>query len=226
MKTIDQLDLAGRRVLIRVDYNVPLDKSGDVSRITDDSRIRAGLETVRHAADSGARVILTSHMGRPKGQREASLSLEPVAQRLGELLEKPVGFVNECVGTEVEARVASMADGEILVLENLRFHAGEEANDPEFGQALATLAEVYINDAFGAAHRAHASTAGVPARTEQRAAGLLLAQELKSLGALLRNAESPFVAIIGGAKVSDKITVIENLMERCLLYTSPSPRDS
>jgi 3-phosphoglycerate kinase len=214
MKTIDQLDLAGRRVLIRVDYNVPLDKSGDVSRITDDSRIRAGLETVRHAADSGARVILTSHMGRPKGQREASLSLEPVAQRLGELLDKPVGFVPECVGTEVEARVAAMADGEILVLENLRFHAGEEANDPDFGQALATLAEVYINDAFGAAHRAHASTAGVPARTEQRAAGLLLAQELKSLGALLQKAESPFVAIIGGAKVSDKITVIENLMER------------
>ena len=214
MKTIDQLDLAGRQVLIRVDYNVPLDKSGDVSRITDDSRIRAGLETVRHAVDAGAKVILTSHMGRPRGTREPSLSLEPVAHRLGELLERSVGFVPDCIGAEVEQRVASMVGGDILVLENLRFHDGEEANDPEFGRALAALADVYVNDAFGAAHRAHASTAGVAARTPERAAGLLLARELASLGALLGNAETPFVAIIGGAKVSDKITVIENLMAR------------
>jgi len=214
MKTIDQLDLAGRQVLIRVDYNVPLDKSGDVSRITDDSRIRAGLETVRHAVAAGAKVILTSHMGRPKGRPEASLSLQPAAHRLGELLELPVDFVGDCIGQEVEQRVASMKNGETLVLENLRFHAGEEANDPDFAQALAALADVYVNDAFGAAHRAHASTAGVPARARERAAGLLLAKELSSLGTLLGSAENPFVAIIGGAKVSDKITVIQNLMER------------
>lgn len=214
MKTIDQLDLAGRQVLIRVDYNVPLDKSGDVARITDDSRIRAGLATVQHAVDAGAKVILTSHMGRPKGVRQPGLSLQPVAHRLSELLERPVGFVADCVGPEVEQRVAGMNNGDILVLENLRFHLGEEANDPAFSRALASMAEVYINDAFGAAHRAHASTAGVPAQTPERAAGLLLARELTSLGTLLKNAESPFVAIIGGAKVSDKITVIENLLQR------------
>jgi phosphoglycerate kinase len=153
-------------------------------------------------------------MGRPKGRPEASLSLQPAAHRLGELLELPVDFVGDCIGQEVEQRVASMKNGEILVLENLRFHAGEEANDPDFAQALAALADVYVNDAFGAAHRAHASTAGVPARARERAAGLLLAKELSSLGTLLGNAENPFVAIIGGAKVSDKITVIQNLMER------------
>jgi phosphoglycerate kinase len=214
MKTIDQLDLAGRQVLIRVDYNVPLDKSGGVSRITDDSRIRAGLETVRHAVAAGAKVILTSHMGRPKGKPDPALSLQPAAHRLGELLGQPVGFVANCIGSEVEQRVAAMSNGEILLLENLRFHAGEEANDPDFSRALAALAEVYVNDAFGAAHRAHASTSGVPAHTKERAAGLLLARELSSLGTLLGNAQSPFVAIIGGAKVSDKITVIQNLMQR------------
>jgi phosphoglycerate kinase len=214
MKTIDQLDLAGRQVLIRVDYNVPLDKSGGVSRITDDSRIRAGLETVRHAVAAGAKVILTSHMGRPKGKPDPALSLQPAAHRLGELLGQPVGFVSNCIGSEVEQRVAAMSNGEILLLENLRFHAGEEANDPDFSRALAALAEVYVNDAFGAAHRAHASTSGVPAHTKERAAGLLLARELSSLGTLLGNAQSPFVAIIGGAKVSDKITVIQNLMQR------------
>jgi phosphoglycerate kinase len=214
MKTIDQLDLAGRQVLIRVDYNVPLDKSGGVSRITDDSRIRAGLETVRHAVAAGAKVILTSHMGRPKGKPDPALSLQPAAHRLGELLGQPVGFVSNCIGSEVEQRVAAMSNGEILLLENLRFHAGEEANDSDFSRALAALAEVYVNDAFGAAHRAHASTSGVPAHTKERAAGLLLARELSSLGTLLGNAQSPFVAIIGGAKVSDKITVIQNLMQR------------
>lgn len=214
MKSIDDLDLAGRRVFIRVDFNVPLDKSGDVVRITDDSRIRASLPTVQHAVEAGARVILGSHMGRPKGQVDPGSSLAPAAARLGELLEQPVTHAPDCIGPEVEALVGGMQDGDVLLLENLRFHAGEEKNEPEFAASLARLADVYVNDAFGAAHRAHASTAGLAAALPERAAGKLLARELESLGALLGAAEKPFVAIIGGAKVSDKITVIENLMER------------
>lgn len=214
MNTIDQLDLAGRRVFIRVDYNVPLDKSGDVRRITDDSRIRASLPTVQHAIDAGARVVLASHMGRPKGKVDAASSLAPAAARLGELLDRTVAQAPDCIGPEVEAMVDGMQDGDVLLLENLRFHPGEEKNDPDFAAALAKLADVYVNDAFGAAHRAHASTAGIAACVEERAAGKLLARELESLGALLGAAEKPFVAIIGGAKVSDKITVIQNLMER------------
>ncbi len=214
MKTLDQLDLAGRRVLIRVDYNVPLDKSGDASRITDDSRIRASLPTLQCAVDAGAKVILASHMGRPKGQVEASSSLAPAATRLAELLGRPVTLAVDCIGDEVEAQVGAMADGDIVLLENLRFHPGEEKNDPAFAAALAKLADIYVNDAFGTAHRAHASTVGVAGVLKERAAGLLLARELESLGALLGGAQRPFVAIIGGAKVSDKITVVENLMER------------
>jgi phosphoglycerate kinase len=214
MRTIDQLELAGRRVLIRVDYNVPLDKNGDVRHITDDSRIRASLPTVQVAVDAGAKVILASHMGRPGGRVEPGNSLAPAATRLAELLGQPVTLAPDCIGEEVEALVGTMAGGDIVLLENLRFHAGEENNDAAFAAALARLADVYVNDAFGAAHRAHASTFGVAGLLEERAAGLLLARELGSLGALLRDAAKPFIAIIGGAKVSDKITVVENLMER------------
>ena len=150
MKSIDDLDLAGRRVFIRVDFNVPLDKSGDVVRITDDSRIRASLPTVQHAVEAGARVILGSHMGRPKGQVDPGSSLAPAAARLGELLEQPVTHAPDCIGPEVEALVGGMQDGDVLLLENLRFHAGEEKNEPEFAASLARLADVYVNDAFGA----------------------------------------------------------------------------
>jgi phosphoglycerate kinase len=215
MKIIDELALAGKRTFIRVDYNVPLDKSGDVRRITDDSRIRGSLPTVRHALDQGAKVILASHLGRPKGKVEPSMSLAPAAERLSELLGQPVPLVADCVGPAAEQAVAALGDGEICVLENLRFHPEEEKNDPAFVARLAALADVYVNDAFGTAHRAHASTAGIAGAVAEKAAGFLLRDEIHHLGALLSGAQRPFVAILGGAKVSDKITVIENLLPRC-----------
>jgi phosphoglycerate kinase len=215
MKIIDELALAGKRTFIRVDYNVPLDKSGDVRRITDDSRIRGSLPTVRHALDQGAKVILASHLGRPKGKVEPSMSLAPAAERLSELLGQPVPLVADCVGPAAEQAVAALGDGEICVLENLRFHPEEENNDPAFVARLAALADVYVNDAFGTAHRAHASTAGIAGAVAEKAAGFLLRDEIHHLGALLSGAQRPFVAILGGAKVSDKITVIENLLPRC-----------
>ena len=215
MKIIDELALAGKRTFIRVDYNVPLDKSGDVRRITDDSRIRGSLPTVRHALDQGAKVILASHLGRPKGKVEPSMSLAPAAERLSELLGQPVPLVADCVGPAAEQAVAALGDGEICVLENLRFHPEEEKNDPAFVARLAALADVYVNDAFGTAHRAHASTAGIAGAAPEKAAGFLLRDEIHHLGALLSGAQRPFVAILGGAKVSDKITVIENLLPRC-----------
>ncbi len=215
MRIIDELDLAGKRTFIRVDYNVPLDKSGDVRRITDDSRIRGSLATVRHALDHGARVVLASHLGRPKGKVEPTMSLAPAAERLSELLGQKVTLVPDCIGPEAEAAVAALGDGEVILLENLRFHAEEEKNDPAFVAKLASLADVYVNDAFGTAHRAHASTAGIAGVVSDKAAGFLLRDEIKHLGALLKGAEHPFVAILGGAKVSDKITVIENLLPRC-----------
>ena len=215
MKIIDELALAGKRTFIRVDYNVPLDKSGDVRRITDDSRIRGSLPTVRHALDQGAKVILASDLGRPKGKVEPSMSLAPAAERLSELLGQPVPLISDCVGPAAEEAVAALGDGEVCVLENLRFHPEEEKNDPAFVARLAALADVYVNDAFGTAHRAHASTAGIAGAAPEKAAGFLLRDEIHHLGALLSGAQRPFVAILGGAKVSDKITVIENLLPRC-----------
>lgn len=215
MKIIDELDLAGKRTFIRVDYNVPLDKSGDVRRITDDSRIRGSLPTVRYALDQGARVVLASHLGRPKGKVEPTMSLAPAAERLSELLNQKVTLVPDCVGPEAEAAVSDLGAGQVVLLENLRFHAEEEKNDPGFVSQLASLADVYVNDAFGTAHRAHASTAGIAGVVTEKAAGFLLRDEIQHLGALLSGAEHPFVAILGGAKVSDKITVIENLLPRC-----------
>ncbi len=214
MRTIEEVPLAGQRVFVRVDYNVPTEGTGVARRITDDSRIRASLPTLRLALERGARVVLASHLGRPKGRPDPELSLRPVATRLSELLGRPVAFASECVGPEVEARVAALQAGEVLLLENLRFHAAEEQNDPTFALQLARLADVWVNDAFGAAHRAHASTAGMAPLIAERAAGLLMRDELHHLGALLAGAQRPFVAILGGAKVSDKITVIDNLLPR------------
>lgn len=214
MKIIDEVDLHGKRTFVRVDFNVPLEGDAGARRITDDSRIRAALPTIRYAIEHGARVVLASHLGRPKGKVDPKSSLAPAATRLSELLGRPVALAADCVGAEVEQQVAKLGPGDVLMLENLRFHAEEEKNDPGFAAALATLADVYVNDAFGAAHRAHASTAGMASLVPVRAAGFLLRDEIRHLGALLRSPERPFVAILGGAKVSDKITVIENLLPR------------
>ncbi|HWE48792.1 MAG TPA: phosphoglycerate kinase [Bryobacteraceae bacterium] len=205
--SIRDVDLKGKRVFIRVDFNVPLANGGQ--EITSDKRIRASLPTIRYALDAGAGVILASHLGRPKGKRNPEMSMKPVARRLQELLGKPVILAPDCVGPEVEARLP--APGEVLLLENLRFYAEEEANDPGFARKLARLCDVYVNDAFGAAHRAHASTVGMVKFVKQAAAGLLMDKELKYLTMVTQHPEHPSVAILGGAKVSDKIEVIENL---------------
>jgi phosphoglycerate kinase len=199
-------ELRGRRVLTRVDFNVPL----DAGAVTDDTRIRAALPTIEDLRGRGARVILCSHLGRPKGRVAPEFSLRPAAVRLAELLGAPVAMAADCVGPSVEALVAGMADGDVILLENLRFHAAEEANDPAFAAALARLGDVYVNDAFGAAHRAHASTEGV-AHLLPAAAGHLLEREVTTLTGILEAPEHPFVAIVGGAKVTDKIGVIERL---------------
>lgn len=214
MKIIDQVELDGKRTFIRVDFNVPLEDKDGARSITDDSRIRAALPTIRHAIDRGARVILASHLGRPKGKADPRESLAPAARHLAELLGKQVPLAPDCVGPAVAKLVADLGKGQVLMLENLRFHAGEEKNDPAFARELASLADVYVNDAFGAAHRAHASTAGMASLVPVRAAGFLLRDEIKHLGALLESPAKPFVAILGGAKVSDKISVIENLLPR------------
>jgi len=202
-------DLQGRRVLVRVDLNVPIDEAGVVG---DDTRIRAALPTIKQLCSGGARVILMSHLGRPKGERNPKYTLAPVAGRLAELLGTPVAFAADCVGPEATEAVAALADGQVLLLENLRFHAAEEANDPVFAAELAALADLYVNDAFGAAHRAHASTEGV-ARLLPAHAGLLMEREVSVLTALLDAPEHPFVAIVGGVKVADKIAVLEKLVE-------------
>ena len=209
-KTIEDLKINGKRLLVRVDFNVPLDESG---RITDDNRIVKSLPTIRYALTKGASIILISHLGRPEGRPQPKYSLRSVAKHLSELLERPVEFLEDCVGPKIEERTSRLKAGEVLLLENLRFHSGEEKNDEKFAQSLARLADFYVNDAFGAAHRAHASTDAV-ARFLPSAAGLLMAREIEYLGKALRAAEHPFVMILGGAKVSDKIKVIGNLLQK------------
>lgn len=208
IKSIRDLDVEGRRVLVRVDFNVPLDEAG---KITDDTRIAATLPTIRYLLERGARVILMSHLGRPKGKVVEKLRMNEVARRLGEMLGREVQKVDDCVGPAVEEAVARLRPGEVLLLENLRFHPGEEANDREFAEKLASLADVYVNDAFGTAHRAHASTAGV-AEFLPAAAGFLMEKEVSALGRILTDPAHPFAAVLGGAKISDKIGVLENLL--------------
>lgn len=207
--SIRDLDLKGKRLFIRVDFNVPLAPGGQ--EITSDKRIRASLPTIQYALEQGAGLVLASHLGRPKGKPNAEMSLKPVAKRLEELVGRPVKMASDCVGAEVEAM--KPAPGEILLLENLRFHAEEEKNDPAFAKQLAALADVYVNDAFGTAHRAHASTVGIIQHMPQAAAGLLMDKELEYLGKATTTPARPCVAILGGAKVSDKIEVIQNLMK-------------
>ena len=206
-KTVRDVDVSGKRVLVRVDFNVPI-KDGQV---TDDTRIRASLPTVRYLLDHGARVILASHLGRPKGGPAPEFRMDPVARRLSDLLGKPVEKTDDCVGPEVEATVKAMKPGDVVLLENTRFHKEEEQNDPDFARRLASLANLYVNDAFGSAHRAHASTEGV-ARYLPAVAGFLMEKELDFLGRALENPDHPFIAILGGAKISDKIGVIRNLL--------------
>jgi phosphoglycerate kinase len=206
-KTVRDVDVRGKRVLVRVDFNVPL-KDGEV---TDDTRIQAALPTLRYLISHGARLILCSHLGRPKGEYDPLLSLRPVAVRLGTLLGKPVAFASDCIGDKASAAASELADGDVLLLENTRFHAGEKKNDPEFSRELASLAEIYVDDAFGSAHRAHASTEGVT-KFLPAVGGFLMEKELKFLGDALADPEHPFIAILGGAKISDKIGVVERLL--------------
>jgi len=207
--TVQDLSLKGKKVFCRVDFNVPLD---DSRHITDDTRIVAALPTIRYILDQGGRLILASHLGRPKGQANPKYSLAPVAPYLADLLGRKVTMAPDCIGPEVEKLVAAMQDGDVLLLENVRFYAGEEKNDGEFARQLAVLGDVYVNDAFGTAHRAHASTEGVARILTPAAAGFLMEKELRYLGQALADPKRPFVAVLGGAKVSDKITVIENLL--------------
>ncbi|WAM29235.1 phosphoglycerate kinase [Myxococcus sp. NMCA1] len=211
IRYIDDLQLTGKRVFIRVDFNVPMEGR----RVTDDTRIREAMPTIRRALDMGGKVILASHLGRPKGP-DPKLSLEPVAVRLAELLggKHEVILTDDCIGDGVKKQVKELKEGQVVVLENLRFHKEEEANDETFARELAALADVYVNDAFGTAHRAHASTAGMVPFVKEKAAGFLMRKEIEYLGKVLRNPDKPFVAILGGSKVSDKIKVIESLLPK------------
>src|SRR5258708_28320 len=210
MKSIDQLELSGKRVFIRVDFNVPL-REGQVS---DDARIVAALPTIKHAVSKGARVILASHLGRPDGKVKPELSLEPAGARLSQLLGRDLTLADDCVGDGVRKLAADLREGSVLLLENLRFHPEEEANDESFSRELASVCDAYVNDAFGTAHRAHASTVGMVKHVAQRGAGFLIAKELQHLGPLLRGPAKPYLAILGGAKVSDKIKVIDQLLAK------------
>ena len=207
---VDHLDLGGKRVFLRVDLNVPIENG----RVGEDTRIRAALPTVERCLKAGASVILASHLGRPKGKPDPRFSLKPVATRLEELLGRPVPLLPDCVGPEVSAAVAALKPGDVVLLENLRFHQEEEANDPEFARALASLADVYVDDAFAAAHRAHASIEGITHYLKPAAAGLLMQRELEALGRIFEKPERPMAALLGGAKVSDKLALVEHLLSR------------
>jgi len=209
-KSVRDVDVAAKRVLVRVDFNVPLDP--DTQEIADDTRIREALPTIKYLIDKRARVILCSHMGRPKG-REKELSLEPVANRLSQLLGKPVKMAPDCIGPDVERLSGDLKQGEVLMLENLRFHNGEEKNDPVFAQELAKLGDIFVNDAFGTAHRAHASTVGVTKHLPS-VAGFLVEKEIEVMGKALDNPDRPFAALVGGAKISDKIAVLDNILDK------------
>ncbi|WPD24030.1 MAG: phosphoglycerate kinase [Candidatus Electrothrix scaldis] len=216
MKTIRDLDISGKRVLIRVDFNVPMNEQGE---ITDDLRIRTVLPTIQYALEQEAKVILASHMGRPKGQRMEKFSLAPVAQYLSSILDKPVQLAQDCVGPEAESAVAAMNNGDIVLLENLRFHAEEQANDPAFAQQLAALTDIYINDAFAASHRSHASVTGIAENCAEKAAGFLLDKEMSYFHRSVDDPQRPMVAIVGGAKVSGKLEALTNMLNKvdCLL---------
>lgn len=209
-KTVRDIDLAGKKVIMRVDFNVPLDETG---AITDDARIQAALPTIHYILEHGAALILMSHLGRPKGEPKPEFSLKPAFERLKQLVSAHVFMVQDCVGPEAEAAAAKLESGQILLLENLRFHKQETDNDSDFSKALASLADVYVNDAFGAAHRAHASTAGITAHISPCVAGLLMVKEIEYLENAVSNPQRPFAAVLGGAKVSDKIPVIERLLD-------------
>lgn len=208
-KTMNDVDVKGKRVFVRVDFNVPMEEG----KITDETRIRAAIPTIQQLVESGAKVILASHLGRPKGEVNEDMRLTAVGKRLAEIMDKPVTKLDESIGETVEQAVAKMEDGDIVLLENVRFHKGEEKNDEELAKSFANLADIYVNDAFGAAHRAHASTEGI-AKHIPAVSGLLMMKELDVLGKALSNPERPFTAIIGGAKVKDKIGVIENLLDK------------
>ncbi len=210
-KTIEDINVKGKKVLVRCDFIVPLDEN---KHITDENRIQGALPTIQYLVKNGARVILCSHMGRPKGEFNMKYSLAPVAARLSELLGQEVKLAKDVIGPDAQALAASLKDGDVMLLENVRFHKEEEKNDPDFAKALASLAELYVNDAFGTAHRAHASTEGVSHYLHPSVAGYLIGKELSVMGGALEHAEKPFVAILGGAKVADKISVIENLIEK------------
>ena len=211
IRTVDQIDLKGKRVFIRVDFNVPMDEK---NRVTDDTRILLSLPTIRFVSEASGKVILASHLGRPKGKKDPKFSLAPVAERLSQLLGIKVALATDCIGEEVQKQIGGMREGEILLLENLRFHPEEEKNEEGFSKALASLCDVYVNDAFGTAHRAHASTEGMTRFVKIVAAGFLMMREVESLEKALVSPQKPFVAILGGAKVSDKIGVIQNLLDR------------
>ena len=210
-KTVEDIDVKGKKVLLRVDFNVPLDIN--TGAISDDSRIRASLPTIKYLVDHKARVIICSHLGRPKGKVVKELQMAPIAQRLSQLMSSPVSTAPDCVGQEVESKVGALEDGDILFLENLRFHPEEEADDSDFARKLARLADIYVNDAFGTAHRSHASTVGV-AKYLPAVAGFLIKKELEVMGKLLHNPERPFACLIGGAKVSDKIGLLQNMLRK------------
>jgi len=211
IRTAGQVELKGKRVFIRVDFNVPLNEK---NKITDDTRILLSLPTIRFVSEAGGKVILASHLGRPKGKRDPKFSLAPVAKRLSQLLGKKVAFATDCIGEEVQKQIEGLKEGDVILLENLRFHPEEEKNEEAFSKALAALCDVYVNDAFGTAHRAHASTEGMTRFVKTVAAGFLMMKEVESLEKALVNPEKPYVAILGGAKISDKIGVIQNLLDK------------